>query len=74
METSQAAVFELSLTRFKNSADLHQLQDVEGVGEEQQVVPGGQTSVPRPDGGKHAWLFLAGCFVFEALIWGECIL
>lgn len=23
------------------------------------------------DGGKHAWLFLAGCFVFEALIWGK---
>jgi len=29
------------------------------------------TNVPRVDGGKHAWLFLAGCFVFEALIWGE---
>lgn len=28
-------------------------------------------NVPRADGGRHAWLFLAGCFVFEALIWGK---
>lgn len=26
---------------------------------------------PRVDGGRDAWLFLAGCFVFEALIWGK---
>jgi hypothetical protein len=25
----------------------------------------------RADGGRDAWLFLIGCFVFEALIWGE---
>ncbi len=24
----------------------------------------------RADGGKDAWFFLAGCFVFEALVWG----
>ncbi|KAH8684455.1 major facilitator superfamily domain-containing protein, partial [Tricladium varicosporioides] len=24
----------------------------------------------RADGGKDAWLFLAGCFIFEALVWG----
>lgn len=29
------------------------------------------SKIPRADGGKHAWLFLAGCFVFEALIWGK---
>ena len=28
-------------------------------------------NVPRADGGRDAWLFLAGCFVFEALIWGK---
>ncbi|KAI9650742.1 hypothetical protein NHQ30_000767 [Ciborinia camelliae] len=27
-------------------------------------------NIPRADGGKDAWLFLAACFVFEALIWG----
>jgi hypothetical protein len=28
-------------------------------------------SLPRADGGKQAWLFLAGCFFIEALVWGE---
>ena len=30
-------------------------------------------SLPKADGGKDAWLFLAGCFCIEALTWGECI-
>lgn len=30
-----------------------------------------ESSVPRADGGKDAWLFLAACFVVEALVWGE---
>ncbi len=29
--------------------------------------------VPKSDGGKHAWLFLAGGFFFEALVWGAPI-
>jgi hypothetical protein len=28
-------------------------------------------SLPRPDEGKDAWLFLAACFVVEALVWGK---
>lgn len=46
--------------------------DVEG-----QIIDGErkadeeEMNVPRADGGKDAWLFLAGCFLFEALIWGE---
>ncbi|KUJ12299.1 MFS general substrate transporter [Mollisia scopiformis] len=28
-------------------------------------------TIPPADGGKGAWLFLAGCFVFEALVWGK---
>ena len=28
--------------------------------------------LPRPDGGTRAWLFLAGSFMIEALIWGRC--
>lgn len=27
-------------------------------------------SLPPADGGKDAWLFLAACFVVEALVWG----
>jgi hypothetical protein len=30
-----------------------------------------QANLPRVDGGKDAWLFLAGCFMIEALVWGE---
>jgi hypothetical protein len=29
------------------------------------------SDLPRADGGRKAWLFLAGCFVFEALVWGK---
>ncbi len=29
-------------------------------------------SLPKADGGKDAWLFLAGSFAIEALTWGEC--
>jgi hypothetical protein len=39
--------------------------DLEGGSQEQA------TKLPRADGGKDAWLFLAGCFVFEDLVWGE---
>ena len=27
-------------------------------------------ALPRADGGKDAWLVLAGCFVLEVLVWG----
>ena len=30
-----------------------------------------QVALPRADGGREAWLFLAGSFMMEALIWGE---
>ena len=30
-----------------------------------------QVSLPRADGGRDAWLFLAGCFCIEALTWGK---
>lgn len=29
------------------------------------------TSPQAADGGKDAWLFLAACFICEALIWGK---
>ena len=28
-------------------------------------------SLPPADGGRDAWLFLAACFVVEALVWGS---
>jgi hypothetical protein len=34
------------------------------------VIARSATKLPRADGGRDAWLFLVGCFVFEALVWG----
>jgi hypothetical protein len=36
-----------------------------GVGEREQA------NLPKADSGKEAWLFLCGCFVIEALVWGR---
>ena len=36
-----------------------------------QSEPHREFSLPQADRGKDAWLFLAGCFMVEALIWGE---
>lgn len=32
-----------------------------------------EINLPPVDTGKHAWLFLTACFIFEALIWGMFI-
>lgn len=37
-----------------------------------QAASSHEHSLPQADRGKEAWLFLAGCFMVEALIWGEC--
>lgn len=37
----------------------------------QQSVTQREFSLPPADRGKDAWLFLAGCFMVEALIWGR---
>jgi hypothetical protein len=33
------------------------------------LAPKDGSLLPRADKGRHAWLFLTGCFVFEALVW-----
>ncbi|KAK1147863.1 hypothetical protein N8T08_000377 [Aspergillus melleus] len=38
--------------------------------EELSIIDPHGTQLPPIDGGKDAWLFLAACFVMEALIWG----
>ena len=38
---------------------------------EQVEDHGLEFSLPTVDGGKDAWLFLAGSFFVEALLWGE---
>ena len=45
--------------------------DFEADGQESQTATRGQEfSLPEADGGKEAWLFLAGCFMVEAMVWG----
>jgi hypothetical protein len=42
------------------------------LGSQGDVVVGEDSlKLPKVDGGKDAWLFLVGCFVFEALVWGS---
>jgi hypothetical protein len=43
------------------------------VADEAEEAPFGhlEFSLPPVDGGKDAWLFLAACFLIEALVWGE---
>lgn len=39
---------------------------------EDDIVRSGEGfDTPCADGGRAAWLFLAGCFVLEALVWGK---
>lgn len=42
-----------------------QLDDLDNVNDTPEF------SLPCADGGKDAWLFLAACFIVEALVWGE---
>jgi hypothetical protein len=76
MFSSSISAIELSEIDFKtsetppdtDSAQSSKIGDAEKVIE---IVESGEThpTIPRADGGKHAWLFLVGRFVFEALIW-----
>jgi hypothetical protein len=47
--------------------------DEEGALDSPPTPPGvsHEFSLPAVDSGRDAWLFLAACFVMEALIWGE---
>jgi hypothetical protein len=39
---------------------------------EDENAAGASGQYPRADGGKDAWLFLAGCFAVEMLVWYVC--
>jgi hypothetical protein len=40
-------------------------------GQSENTAGNPEFSLPKADGGKDAWLFLAACFTVEALVWGE---
>lgn len=48
----------------------HELEDITG-GDIESSVERQQFSLPRADGGRDAWLFLAATFILEALVWGK---
>lgn len=64
METTRRVQMEPHVQR---SSEVHELRDA---GDTQVDGPQREFSLPRADGGKDAWLFLAGCFFVEALVWG----
>ena len=41
------------------------------VGQSENPAGHHEFSLPKADGGKDAWLFLAACFTVEALVWGK---
>ena len=49
------------------TSDSNEPLDVNFAEDEQAAGASGQ--YPRADGGKDAWLFLAGCFAVEMLVW-----
>ena len=56
----------------KNNVEMALQQDgTSQASQDDAVVGGSATKLPRTDGGRDAWLFLVGCFVFEALVWGN---
>jgi hypothetical protein len=61
--TSREAV----VTRSCNVEDVWQTgENIQAdVGEREQV------NLPKADSGSEAWLFLCGCFIIEALVWGR---
>ena len=58
-----------SLAREENAQENKYSTHLQPEGYEQE-----HASLPRVDGGKAAWLFLAGCFSIEALVWGKSVL
>ena len=52
--------------------EIHRLNDFESTAGQWHEPPNDidVPALPRVDGGKSAWLFLAACFVLEALVWG----
>lgn len=61
---------ELQLSDISNrdTQALEVLQNIDDLSQDRSA-----DRVPRVDGGKDAWLFLAASFVIEGLIWGKSI-
>lgn len=60
----------LGISRENNIEMALQQDGTSQASQDDAIVGGSATKLPRTDGGRDAWLFLVGCFVFEALVWG----
>lgn len=77
MSRTQTATVELQdLDTYPHTSVLHDeasTQQVAGNGSSMTQNSSAEASLPRVDGGKDAWLFLAACWVVEAITFGEIL-
>jgi len=66
---SRSETFELT-TAANQRPQYHEEPEQYSVSNDHAPSEHEQFSLPPADGGKDAWLFLASCFMLEALIWG----
>jgi len=66
----------ITLTQLPTQGDIQPIDGAEASHEpldvnfaEDEQAAGTCSQYPRADGGKDAWLFLAGCFAVEMLVW-----
>lgn len=72
MASTHSYSSEIALTRLESSGAAHveDVQQVDEIGATAATQRPQQFSLPPVDGGRDAWLCLAGCFFIEALVWG----
>lgn len=75
MSQTRAATVELQgLNTYPHTSVLHDeasTQQLTGNGISERQTLGEEASLPRVDGGKDAWSFLAACWFVEAMTFGE---
>jgi hypothetical protein len=77
MSQTQSATVELQdLNTHPHTSELYNKASTQPIienGISDAQAPGEDASLPRVDGGKDAWLFLAACWVVEAITFGEIL-
>lgn len=74
MSQTQTATVELQdLNTYPQTCDNASTQQVAGSGSFETHTASEEASLPRVDGGKDAWSFLAACWVVEAITFGTIL-
>lgn len=74
MQTPHTRESDYAASRDSSAMKSDQTSDVELVGHSSSIEATSGSSLLPADGGKDAWLFLAGSFVIEGLVWGTLIM